>query len=118
MSEFLNRTVSILATFLMIAVLCLVAGLTTAAEKTITNEDVTAMVKAGLTDSAIIAAIRRAPSRFDLGPTALVKFRQDGVSNAVIEVMLESPPRSSSGNRGIDVPNSTERDRPSVVLKG
>jgi hypothetical protein len=71
-----------------------------AAEKTIANDDVIAMVKAGLTDSAVIAAIGRSPNQFDLSPQALVKLRQAGVSNVVIEAMLNSQATgAATGNR-------------------
>ncbi len=64
-------------------------GQATGAEKPLTNDDVTKLVKAGLSDAAVIATIQRSQKQFDLSADALVRLRQAGVSNAVIEAMLQ-----------------------------
>jgi hypothetical protein len=70
------------------AVLFLWAPAASGTEKPLTNDDVVAMARASLSDAAIIATINRSRAQFDLAPAALVKLRQAGVSNAVIEAML------------------------------
>lgn len=63
---------------------------TPAAADEITNADVVKMVKAGLGDAIVIAAVR-GPKKphFDLGPDGLVGLKVSGVSDAVIAVMLD-----------------------------
>lgn len=60
------------------------------------NSDVIAMVKAGLSDSIIIAAIRQASqTEFDLSPAGLISLKNGGVSEAVIQTLINrSIPRS------------------------
>jgi hypothetical protein len=68
------------------------AKTTTAA---IGNEDVVKMVKAGLDEAVVIAAIRKAKAtRFIVTPEALVSLKNGGVSNGIIAAMLDpsSPP--------------------------
>lgn len=60
-----------------------------AATNEITNADVVKMVKAGLGDSVVIAALRGPKkTRFDLSPDGLVALKTAGVSDGVIAVML------------------------------
>lgn len=52
------------------------------------NDDVVSLVKAGLSDSAIIGLIGRSQTNFDVSPQALIRLKDAGVSNAVIESMV------------------------------
>lgn len=52
------------------------------------NEDVIRMVRGGLSDATVIQAIDAAEPAFDTSPDALVKLKQAGVSEAVIQRML------------------------------
>lgn len=61
--------------------------------KPMTNADVVAMVKAGLSEAAIIASVRNSPHDFETGVSALITLKQTGVSNAIIEAMI-APPQS------------------------
>lgn len=62
----------------------------------LTNADVIKMVRAGLGDELIVAAIRSAEGRaFDLGPDALIELKSAGVSQRVLMVMLESGPAAA-----------------------
>ena len=55
-----------------------------------TNRSVVTMVKAGLPEDIVIAAIRKAEDRaFDLSATGLVALSTEGVSSNVIRVMLD-----------------------------
>ena len=54
----------------------------------IANQDVVTMSKAGFAESTIVAAIRANDSHFDVSPRALMALKSEGVSQAVIETML------------------------------
>ncbi len=54
----------------------------------IANQDVVSMSKAGFAESTIVAAIRANDSHFDVSPHALMTLKSEGVSQAVIETML------------------------------
>jgi len=53
-----------------------------------TNDDVIKMVKGGLNDATVLQAIEGAEPGFDTGPDGLVKLKQGGVSDAVIQRIL------------------------------
>jgi hypothetical protein len=59
-----------------------------AGETAIDNDGVVEMVRAGLGDSTIVAAIGANPTRFDVAPKALVTLKGAGVSEHVIEAMI------------------------------
>ncbi|MGH9845424.1 MAG: hypothetical protein ACREEM_42470 [Blastocatellia bacterium] len=52
-----------------------------------TNNDVIRLVKAGLSDEIVITRIKQSQTRFDLSTEALLKLKEAGVSNRVIEAM-------------------------------
>jgi hypothetical protein len=72
--------------FALAAVFVLVSAGAVAAP--MTNEDVIRMVKGGLSDPTVIQAIEAAEPRFDTSPEGLVKLKQGGVSEAVIQRIL------------------------------
>jgi len=82
----------LITAFLLLALL----PATGATEQPLTNEDIIALSKAGLSDSAIIVTIGRSRPQFELSASALVKLKQAGVSNAVIEAMLGARPAAPS----------------------
>jgi outer membrane lipoprotein SlyB len=53
-----------------------------------TNDDVIKMVKGGLADATVIQAIEAAEPAFDTSPDGLVKLKQGGVSDAVIQRIM------------------------------
>ena len=53
-----------------------------------TNDDVIKMVKGGLGDSTVMQAIDAAEPNFDTSPDGLVKLKQGGVSDAVIQRIM------------------------------
>jgi hypothetical protein len=68
-------------------------------DEVLTNETIAAMTKAGLGPDVIVAKIRSAPSTFDVSVDALIRLKQDGVSDEVINAMIEAgeaPPPSSN----------------------
>lgn len=78
--------------FIAVFSLLVVGNFNTTAEtqtqKTITNDDIVSLVNAGLSDEAIISAIQKSQSKFDLSPEALIWLKKAGVSNKIIESML------------------------------
>lgn len=59
----------------------------------LTNAEVMRMSKAGLPDSVIIGKIKSSRCRFDTSTDGLIKLKQAGLSNAVIQAMTEAPSR-------------------------
>jgi outer membrane lipoprotein SlyB len=53
-----------------------------------TNDDVIKMVKGGLGEATVIQAIDAAEAGFDTSPDGLVRLKQGGVSDAVIQKIL------------------------------
>jgi hypothetical protein len=86
----LKRVVS-----LLIAIsVCALSQSALAIEKPLTNDDVVAMIKAGLGDDLVIAKINSARElNLDVAPETLIKLKKEGVSKAVLDAMI----RSSSG---------------------
>ena len=76
-------------------VLCLAAS-TCFAQQALTNDAVTRMAKAGLSDDLIIQTINSQPSNFQTSATDLVSLKQAGLSDRVIGAML-SPHLTSAG---------------------
>ena len=85
----------------------------------LTNDDVTRMFGAGLTETTIIQVIQKGPSNFDLSPDALIKLKQQGVTAKIIEAMVASrtTPNSSTptqtviNSKGVFAQNGTEWKR-------
>lgn len=75
-----------------------------AQEDTVTNATVVEMVKAGLNDEVISSTIRRSTTAFDVSPTALLELKDQGVSNQLILLMINSH----------DAKRSKSDDQPSV----
>jgi hypothetical protein len=60
-----------------------------AATGTLTVEEVVTMVKSGLTDDLIIAAIKSKAKPFDLNTAEIIELKKSGVSQIVIEYLLD-----------------------------
>ena len=74
-----------------IVVFALLAGSASFAQeppKPMTNDDVVAMVKAGLPDDTIINALHAQETNFDGSAMALVSLKEQGVSPKVMDAML------------------------------
>src|SRR5579885_332296 len=61
-----------------------------AAPAALTNNDIEAMVRAGLDAEIIVAKIRSSPTHFDTSPASLEKLKQDGVPAAVLLAMVNA----------------------------
>jgi hypothetical protein len=62
----------------------------------LTNEDVVKMVQAKLGDSLIVTKIKSSPCKFDTSTDALIKLKQAGVSDAVMQAMAEAGATAAS----------------------
>jgi hypothetical protein len=73
-----------------LAVLFLLLTAPAAAGELLTNDSVTAMTKAGLSASVIVAKIHSAQTDFDVSTDALIQLKQEGVADEVIHAMIEA----------------------------
>ena len=67
--------------------------------KPLTNDDVLAMVKAGLSAEIITAKIKASPDRFDTSPTTLAQLKNAGVPDGVILAMVEAVPTKQADSQ-------------------
>lgn len=74
----------------------------------LTNDDVTRMFGAGLTETTIVQVIQKGPSNFDISPNALIKLKQQGVTAKIIEAMVATR----------TTPNSPTPTEPGISIKG
>ena len=67
----------------------------------VNNADIIKMTKAGLDEATVTAAVRgAAPAEFDTSADGLVKLKQSGVSEAVIQAMIAKQSGGASPNAG------------------
>ncbi len=81
------------------------------------NKDVLEMVSRGLTPAAIVNTIATSPCRFDIFPSVLRELRMRGVSDLVLQAMLDAPngppsivlrqEATPSKNVRVTIPNGT-----------
>jgi hypothetical protein len=82
--------------------LCLLVISVTAAQeakKPLTNADVIEMSKAGLPERTIVLAIQKGPTSFDTSPQALIQLKNQGVSPAVLDAMLQTGSAGASSSQ-------------------
>jgi len=65
-------------------------GQTAAQPKPLVNADIVKMVKAGLAENTIVLAIQNKPSSFDTSPEELIRLKEQGVSQVVLNAMLNA----------------------------
>ena len=73
-----------LFTFLLLALAILPAS-AMADVGDVTNDTVIALFRTGLSDEVIIAVVDRPRTEFDVKPEALIRLREEGLSNAMLE---------------------------------
>lgn len=88
------------------------AGKQQAAATSLTNKDVTDMLKAGLTTEVVVAKIKSSPTNFDTSPAALADMKAANVPDAVILAMVNGPANGASvdlpADDMVNVPDGTE----------
>jgi len=83
-----------------------------AAEQALTNADVIALVKAGLGDQVVLAKIKQAEQvAFDVSPGGLVSLKNEGVSPAIIQAMMEREDKLKKKDK------KKRRDAPPEIVK-
>lgn len=60
--------------------------------RTLTNADIINMAKSGIGEQTIILTIQKAVTKFDTTPEALIQLKTAGVSDAILNAMLNSSP--------------------------
>src|SRR5712692_393664 len=73
-----------------------VSALTAQQKNPLTNADVIKMVKAGLAETTIVAAISANDTQFDLSSAGLQGLNQAGVTSKVIRAMLAAEAKKKS----------------------
>jgi hypothetical protein len=70
------------------AIVCLVLFSGVMAQDVLTNEAVTKLAKAGLSEDIIVNMVKTQPARFQLGADQVLQLKKDGVSDKVVAAML------------------------------
>jgi len=78
-----------------------------------TNNDLIRMCRAGLSDDAIISAVRSRGGRFDLSPDALITLKQSRVSDRVIREIQSG---GASGSKSAFLAGGSSRSAHIVVV--
>lgn len=78
----------LLAFLLILGSLVMTPAAPVTAQDVVTNETVIQMVRAGLSESVILAKIRSGPTKFDTRTEALIALKQAGVSENVMSAIL------------------------------
>jgi hypothetical protein len=73
-----------------------------AAQQKLTNQDVIKMVKAGLSPEIIEQTINSSDQAFDVSTDALIKLKQEGVADAIVQAMIL---RANNGGKPRTQPN-------------
>lgn len=90
----------------------------------LTIDSIIAMAKAGLSESLIIGRIRKNGKAFDLSPDDMIKLKNGGVSNAILEVMLDpsaggaAKPSGAPAAPATPAPAASEAKPPAAAESG
>ncbi len=88
-----------------ILIVCLLLGSLAASQqspsKPLTNDDIVKMTKSGLNESVIVNAIRANPTQFDVSASALINMNKAGVSQKVLDAMIEAAGKQKSQAQAI-----------------
>jgi len=83
----------------------------------LTNDDIIKLVQAKLPDSVVLAKIKSSSCDFHTSSDALIKLQHAGVSNSVLQAMVEAPPPPTPPDPGENPPTVSaglEKPRSSV----
>ncbi len=86
----------VLRSILLGIILTLWLGPSVCRAEVLTNETVVTMVKAGLGEELIISKLKTSQTQFDLSTPSLVKLKSEGVSEKIIQVMIETSTQSGT----------------------
>jgi hypothetical protein len=82
------------------------------AQQALNNDSVIKMVKAGLTDDAIVATINANPGTYDASPDGLIALKQAGVSNKIIDAIVAKSTASAPDSAAPSAPPPQEPPAP------
>src|SRR4051812_29713374 len=80
---------------LISAIILLACAAVAQSSKTLTNDDVMAMVKKKLPESVIVAAIKSTPGNYDTSANELIRLNSAGVTENELNAMLASGHKAS-----------------------
>lgn len=99
-----------------VAVLSAFAGIgwgqAAAQPKPLVNADIVKMVKAGLAEDTIVLAIQNKPSSFETGPEELIRLKEQGVSQAVLNAMLNASNPAPAAPAPSEPPPAAQQTQP------
>jgi hypothetical protein len=103
-----------------IAVLIAVIGMASAlsaqqAQTPLTNADVVKMVKAGLSESIVVATIQANPGKYDTSPDALIALHNAGVTKAEMDALMAPSAQGSSSNPAPAAPPTANGNAPAAA---
>src|SRR5687767_9214674 len=84
------KKLSLLFMFMMVSIFLIGSTNTFAQEDVLTNDEVISLAKAGLNGTIIVNKIRTSKSNFDMSTDALIKLKQAGISDEIVNAMLEA----------------------------
>lgn len=79
----------------VLTLIVLVAAAAFAGEQPLTNDDVVAMVKAGLSSEVVVSKIKSSATTFSLDTAALVALGEAKIPDAVIKAMMAAHPAAA-----------------------
>lgn len=91
----IKRTLSYLV-FSALSIILLVGNVSAQDKEVITNNTIIKMVKARLGEDIIISKIRDSKTNFDLSTDTLIKLKEDGVGDNIINAMQNPQPQAPS----------------------
>jgi hypothetical protein len=71
----------------IVASFILVVAATGASARPVTNNEIVQMIRAGLPEDVIVAAVREGGEAIDRSPAALISLKQAGASNAILQAV-------------------------------
>lgn len=76
----------------------------------LTNDDIIKLLQAKLPDSVVIAKIKSSNCEFDTSTDGLIKLKKAGVSDAVLQAMVEAPPPSNPPDSADNTPAPANKE--------
>ena len=93
--------------------LILAASVASRAQQPLANDAIVKMVKANLGEGLIVSMINSEPGSYTLTPDAMIKLKQDGVSDKILAAMVaksSAPPSSSAAKT-----STPSNDSPAIL---
>lgn len=86
-------------------------------KKALTVEDVVSMVKAGISDELVASRIRAENRAFDLSPEQIIRLKKEGVTDAIIKLMIEPKAEEKGGLASGVTGKYYDKQRPAEYLE-